>query len=233
MNFFCKLSFFLITLIAFNLNAKQPTNQIKQMKREVHLDRKKVEGWCSNEKMNMLMDLVIKHKPEVVVEIGVFGGASILPIAKSLKLNQKGKVYAIDPWKNSDCLVGQDTPNKQWWSTVDLGYVYRSYKQMIKRNKLEDYVVTLKATSEMVKDQFEEIDILHIDGNHSEEAVTKDVDNYFPKVKKGGYIICDDALWVINGKPSTAKAYKSMLKYCKLIREVDNGNCILLKRTKR
>ena len=39
---------------------------------------------------------------------------------------------------------------------------------------------------------FDSIDILHIDGAHSEEAVLLDVQLYARRVRKGGYIWMDD-----------------------------------------
>jgi len=54
------------------------------------------------------------------------------------------------------------------------------------KSKSEDYYNNLK---------IESIDIIHIDGNHDEEYVTKDIQLYLPLVKKGGYIIMDDTTW--------------------------------------
>ena len=41
----------------------------------------------------------------------------------------------------------------------------------------------------------ESIDILHVDGNHTQDIALGDVQMYLPKVKKGGYIWLDDANW--------------------------------------
>ena len=41
----------------------------------------------------------------------------------------------------------------------------------------------------------ESIDIIHIDGNHNEESVSKDIKNYFPLIKQGGIIMMDDSDW--------------------------------------
>lgn len=38
-------------------------------------------------------------------------------------------------------------------------------------------------------------DYVYIDGEHSYDAVTRDLTNYFPKVKVGGYLIGDDYGW--------------------------------------
>ncbi len=41
-------------------------------------------------------------KFEIVVEVGILGGSSVYPFAHPLKRNNKGTIYAIDPWSYSD-----------------------------------------------------------------------------------------------------------------------------------
>jgi hypothetical protein len=55
------------------------------------------------------------------------------------------------------------------------------------------------------------IDILHIDGNHSEDPALFDAKNWLPKVRPGGYIWFDDANW-----PTTKKAVDYLLETCEL-----------------
>lgn len=70
------------------------------------------------------------------------------------------------------------------------------------------------------------IDILHIDGNHSEEPSFLDVVTYYPKVKSDGYIWFDD----IKRFPSTQRAVDYLYKHCTCARTVDNSNCILFQK---
>jgi predicted O-methyltransferase YrrM len=51
--------------------------------------------------------------------------------------------------------------------------------------------------------------LLHIDGNHSEEASTSDVDLFMPLVKPGGVVFMDDLNW-----DSTKRAQEKMLDFC-------------------
>src|SRR5271155_2865720 len=46
-----------------------------------------LEGWCSDLKATTLVDLVLKVRPQVIVEIGVWGGKSLVPMACALKAN--------------------------------------------------------------------------------------------------------------------------------------------------
>ncbi|MBI2810794.1 MAG: class I SAM-dependent methyltransferase [Candidatus Melainabacteria bacterium] len=52
------------------------------------------------------MDYIFELKPERVVEIGVFGGKSLVPMACALRANQKGRIYGIDPWDNKESVRG-------------------------------------------------------------------------------------------------------------------------------
>lgn len=223
-----------LLVLPFSLLQAQANSEIyESTKREVLSALPKVEGWCSKEKAETLFDLVLKEECKTCVEIGVFGGSSVLPIASALKLNQKGILYAIDPWDNGECLVGQDKPNVDWWSKVNLRKVYNSFIGVLKKHELSKYVTVLKMTSESARDRVpQEIDFLHIDGNHGEDPVTFDVNNYFPRVKLGGIIVCDDYKWEVFGKPSTKNAYDSMMNSCEIIAQVDDGNCIFLKRVR-
>jgi predicted O-methyltransferase YrrM len=80
--------------------------------------------------------------------------------------------------------------------------MYNSVLKVITENKLENIISLIRTKSEDYHTNIEKesIDVLHIDGNHDEEYVTKDIVNYLPLVKKGGYIIMDDTTWpgVIN-----------------------------------
>lgn len=156
-----------------------------------------LEGWCTHEKSYKLYNLILKEKPEYVVEIGVFGGKSLLSQAFALKDNNKGIIHGIDSWKVTDCIEGmkQDTAIN-WWSTLDYEKIYNGCVTAIKNNNLQPYVELHKMTAQEYSKLINfEIDILHIDGNHEEESSCRDVELYLPKVKNGGYIWFDDANW--------------------------------------
>ncbi len=167
--------------------------------RKVLSHQTSVQGWCTEEKARRMMDLICEVKPQVCVEIGVFGGSSIYPTASALKFLKEGKVYAIDPWMNAYCLDGYapDDANYQWWNSIDLDGIYRGFLGMLNRFQLKPYCMVMRMSALEALDYFadESIDILHIDGNHTEDVALSDAQMYFPKVKKGGYIWFDDANW--------------------------------------
>ena len=58
------------------------------------------------------------------------------------------------------------------------------------------------------------IDILHIDGNHSEQASYLDVTKWVPLVRSGGWIFFDDMTWFENGVFTTARAVEWLNANC-------------------
>ncbi len=188
-----------------------------------------LEGWCTKEKALALVDLVLEVKPKVCVDIGVFGGGSLFPIASALKVLGKGIVIGIDPWDKVECLKYldpiADIAHLSWWGNLDMNYVYLSYLSMLKRFGLENYCLTMKTTSEKAITSIETIDILHIDGNHSESGFALDVFLYLPKVRSGGYILLNDSLW-----QQAQQAVDLLLEACDVVKLIDNGNCIIFQK---
>lgn len=158
-----------------------------------------LEGWCSKEKAVILMDLIFNNKPQTVVEIGVFGGKSLVPMAFALKQNGSGKVYGIDPWDSLRSAEGMEGVNKDYWGTLDHLAILNGLVAKIKQFDLSKQVVLIKSTSEGA-DPIANIDMLHIDGNHSEPTSFLDVKKWVPLVKQGGIIIFDDITWGTTGR---------------------------------
>ncbi len=173
----------------------------------------KLPGWCTQEKAAKMMDLIYEIKPTVCVEIGVFGGSSLIPTARALKYLKQGKVYAIDPWARLECLEGysDQDPNYEWWSQINLEQIYQDFRTALYRLRLNPYCVVMRMTGEKALENFTDgsIDILHIDGNHTEDVALRDAQMYLPKMKKGGYIWFDDANW-----SSTRKAWEFLSLNC-------------------
>jgi predicted O-methyltransferase YrrM len=193
---------------------------------------KDVDGWCSVDKANKLVNIITGSMPDLCVEIGVFGGSSLLPQAIALKQNGKGLIVGIDPWTHEAALEEMvNDANKSWWGTVNLQKIYQKLAAMINQLKLNDYVDLIKDKADNVVDNFkdETIDILHIDGNHCEKMAYADSKNYLPKVKKGGFIFYDDIYWSEeSGIISTKKGLDFLLKSCEKIDQI--GDCVILKK---
>lgn len=207
------------------LNASEANWRLYQ--RETLQFQKHLPGWCSSEKAEKLMQLIYDVHPNVIVEIGVFGGSSLYPALKALKYLNAGIGYAIDPWSTEECLKGYafDDPNYLWWKSIDLNKIYEDFNKMLTLQGLSSYCNIMRMNSQQALSHFpdESIDILHIDGNHSEASALVDVQSFLPKLKKGGYLWFDDVTW-----DSTKKAieYVTILGLHH-IRERSTDNCFL------
>ena len=173
-------------------------------------------GWLTPEVGAAMRNLIWKVKPEVCVEIGVFAGKSLINTALQLKENGHGIVYGIDPWRK-DVAVQCSAPNenKDYWNTVDLDAVHYDCMRAIWQHELEEYAVVIRARSQDAKRLFatRSIDILYIDGGHSENSSCEDVCCYLPCVKNGGHVWMDDT------------NYDSLKMAIKLV----EGECVLVK----
>jgi predicted O-methyltransferase YrrM len=181
-----------------------------------------VEGWCSRQKASILFDIITATGAKTVVEIGVWGGKSLLPMAYALmRMRQNGQIYGIDPWDSRASIEGiTHEQNLAFWANADHTSVLRHLEQVIDHWGLNDTVTLIQATSQAAP-EIPNIDILHIDGNHSDATSYIDVTKWVPLVKKGGWIIFDDMNWFENGVTTPRRAIDYLNQHCHKIAEIN------------
>lgn len=115
----------------------------------------------------------------VGVEIGVDEGTNAKYAFKYLDIK---KLYLIDPYNYSEEYKQGDKGK----FTIDEN---AQKAKLIMLNKLKDFPIELyEITSDKAVSKFKDksLDYVYIDGDHRYEQVKKDIENYYPKVKKGG-----------------------------------------------
>jgi len=129
------------------------------------------------------------HKPLIGAEIGVATGNHAKQILSFLNIKQ---LVLVDPWK-----IYVDS----YGITVDKTELENTYKKTLNKfsnnNKvriIRDYSVN---AAKMFDDEY--FDFVYIDGDHSYEAVIKDLDSWYPKLKKYG-VMCGDDYGKASGK---------------------------------
>lgn len=185
-----------------------------------------LEGWCSPAKAAAMCRLILDQMPTLVVEIGVFGGRSLIPQALALHINHQGRLFGIDPWDTEISIEGSIDPvNDKWWRELNLTTIMRGCLDAIRAAGVDRHIAILPFHSHDCVSNFRglSIDILHIDGCHSESASTRDVRDWLPMVKKRGHIWLDDVEW-----ESMAKAVALMDRACDRVLQV--GNCVLFQK---
>lgn len=180
------------------------------------------QGWCSAMKAQTLASIVLATRPEISLEIGVFFGKSLLPVALAHQAIGKGRVIAVDPWAAACSVAGQLNPlDVDYWKRQDMHeQAYESFKNSVKVNGLSEIVEIHR----MHSDEFEtpgNIGLLSVDGNHGEQAI-KDVERYAPKVYRGGFLVADDIEWT-GGAVGKAIALLPSMGFIELFR-VKNEN---------
>jgi predicted O-methyltransferase YrrM len=155
-----------------------------------------LQGWCDHEKAMAIVDLILTERPEICVEIGVYGGRSLIPAAAALRQNGSGAVYGIETWR-TDVATQHATNerNDDWWRNIDFHAIKTGLYSFIVDHDLASQVRIVEAPSADAASLFGSIDYLHIDGAHSIYNAAEDVVLYAKKVKSGGIIIMDDAGW--------------------------------------
>lgn len=150
-------------------------------------------GWCSEEKAAELARLVREYRPAVVCEVGVFGGRSLLPMAAACRDAGAGVVYAVEPWSTAAATEGRVRDiDREWWSAVDLADVKRQFFAAVLGAGLSPVVRVLEGRWRDVHPAVPEIDLAHIDGNHSPEVSREDTRLMLAKLRPGGWLVMDD-----------------------------------------
>ncbi len=207
------IGIFLLILSSTPLQANFEKGKWPEYKEQVIQYLPRLEGWCTKEKAERLMNIIVNTSADMYVEIGVFGGSSFLPAIAALDYQNKGYGYAIDPWAVAPCLEGYDGENYAWWSKVNYEKILLGFVSSMKEANLEHRYWVLRMTSKEALSLFETdtIKVLHIDGQHSEVSSLFDVMHWLEKVAPNGRIIFDDANW-----PMTQKAVDYLLQHCTL-----------------
>jgi hypothetical protein len=139
-----------------------------------------VGAWTSH--LHFAYDLVATLKPALLVELGVDRGESYFAFCQSAVENAtQTRCFGIDTWRG-DPQAG--------------GYDETTFAQVFEHNRenYEAFSTLLRSEFDDALSQFEPegIDVLHLDGLHTEAAVRHDVDSWVPKLRPGGLLLLHD-----------------------------------------
>jgi hypothetical protein len=154
-------------------------------------------GWTSKEKAAAIVGGILALRPKLIVEIGVWSGRSLIPMAMALKhMKSEGRIIAIDPWDNAASVVGQKPVDADFWGRVDHDAMMNFFLGCLRETETSPWVKISRCRSDEFAIPVDmAIDLIHIDGNHGEEASVYDVEHFCPKVRMGGLLFMDDVGW--------------------------------------
>ena len=127
-------------------------------------------------------DLVTAVRPRLLVELGTQGGLSYFTFCQAIKETQiDGLCYAVDTFEGD---AHTDKYDESVFRAVEdhNRHNYHGFSYLM-RMLFNDAVQHFNDGS---------IDLLHIDGLHTYQAVSEDFRNWFPKVAPGGILLFHD-----------------------------------------
>jgi hypothetical protein len=128
-------------------------------------------------------DLIATLRPSAFVELGTHMGESYFAFCQAIADNGVHcQAFAVDTWGGD---VHTGAYDDQVFNEVD------SYN----RELYSSFSRLLRMRFDQALKKFDDgsIDLLHIDGEHTYEAVERDFRRWWPKVKPGGVVIMHDA----------------------------------------
>ncbi|MEK7534629.1 MAG: class I SAM-dependent methyltransferase [Patescibacteria group bacterium] len=151
-------------------------------------DISKIPGWLTQNEGTFLYKQAKKSsKKYAIVEIGSWKGKSTVCLGIGVKDGEGGKVYAIDPHKDT-------TEHKKWSGNSDEYDTYNIFLSNIKNAGIENSIIPIRKTSEKAAITFKRpVDFLFIDGSHHFSHVKLDYELWFPKLIQNGTVAFHDA----------------------------------------
>jgi Methyltransferase domain len=127
-------------------------------------------------------DLVAQIRPRLLVELGADRGESYFAFCQSAQENKTStRCFAIDHWRG-DAHAGS--------------YDDTTFADVDSHNRAHyaAFSTLLRSSFDAALDHFasESIDLLHIDGHHTEAAARQDVESWLPKLRPGGILLMHD-----------------------------------------
>jgi len=121
-------------------------------------------------------------RPQTFVELGTFNGLSFMAFCQSIEANRiPARAYAIDTWQGDEHAGRIDSD------------VYEGLKTYV-ADKYPGIATLIRAAFAQAVDTFEDgsIDLLHIDGFHSYEAVSSDFHTWKSKLTSNAVVLFHD-----------------------------------------
>lgn len=155
------------------------------------------QGWGSEHRV--FSDLVATTRPEVIIEVGTWKGASAITMAKACQsegLNTK--IYCVDTWLGAVEFWTDfaHTPERNLMQKNGYPSIYYQFLSNVVHAGLQDIIIPIPNTSaiatKILKAMGVKAQLIYIDGSHDYEDVKADIRAYRELLAPGGIMFGDD-----------------------------------------
>jgi hypothetical protein len=166
-----------------------------------------IPGWFGPS--TKIYDFLIDQTPDngIFVECGAWLGRSSYYLCEAFEAKKQNvNIYIVDTWQGS---VNELDSTHKLATQTDIFKIFQENMMGKKYNPI-------KTTSQSAANFFENesCDIVYIDMEHTYKAVQKDIEYWYPKVKRGGWISGHD---YVSGWQGVVDAVNSFFKPKELI----------------
>lgn len=134
--------------------------------------------------MPFAYDLIEAIRPQLLVELGVYNGLSFFTFCQALEEHDiDGVAYGVDCWEGDEHTDAYDDSIYQ-----DVAEYAREHYRGI------TYLLRMYFNEALQHFDDGTVDLLHIDGLHTYEAVHEDFTSWYPKVRPGGIVLFHDVM---------------------------------------
>ncbi len=148
------------------------------------LEWEQIPGWFNLAKA-LAVQQIVKRLPSgsTLVELGSFQGRSSIAIAAVMPSNCT--LFCVDHFEGSE-------EHKQM--NLDLDRLADSFRKNIESFGVNDRICVLQMSSTDAAQRFDpgSVDFVLLDAAHDFDSVKTDLVNWYPKLRAGGVLVCDD-----------------------------------------
>jgi predicted O-methyltransferase YrrM len=170
-------------------------------------DSDDMQGWTSTSRS---FELAIKEaNPKFIIEVGSWKGASAVHMAG---LAPEAHILCIDTWLGSPEMVSLNNNlydhfrRLHGWPQLYFTFISNVIRH-VGRERICPLPMPSTVAAPLLRKMGVQADMIYIDGSHEYLDVARDVDDYWPLLRKGGVMLLDDY-----GFPGVKKAIDERLK---------------------
>jgi len=148
-------------------------------------------------------ELIAQTKPQLVIEVGTWKGASALEMARvTRELGLPTQILCVDTWLGAlEFWMDQNDPDRYLSLQLENGYptVYYQFLANVCHRGFQDRIIPFPQTAATaalwLRTHAITASMIYLDASHEEEDVFEDLCNYWDLLSPGGFLFGDDYSW--------------------------------------